>query len=105
MLYSALCLSGKFTLDELKQFRQWDSPTPGHPELNVMRGIENSSGPLGQGHAIAAGAAVAEKFLEARLGKTVMQHKVYAYISDGGIEEEISQGVGRIAVTLALTIL
>ncbi len=102
MLYSALCLSGKFTLDELKQFRQWDSPTPGHPELNVMRGIENSSGPLGQGHAIAAGAAVAEKFLEARLGKTVMQHKVYAYISDGGIEEEISQGVGRIAGNLGL---
>ena len=102
MLYSALCLSGKFTLDELKQFRQWDSPTPGHPELNVQRGIENSSGPLGQGHAIAAGAAVAEKFLEARLGKTVMQHKIYAYISDGGIEEEISQGVGRIAGNLGL---
>ena len=102
MLYSALCLSGKFTLDELKQFRQWGSPTPGHPELNVQRGIENSSGPLGQGHAIAAGAAVAEKFLEARLGKTVMQHKIYAYISDGGIEEEISQGVGRIAGNLGL---
>lgn len=103
MLYSTLCLSGKFTLDELKQFRQWDSPTPGHPELNVQRGIENSSGPLGQGHAIAAGAAVAEKFLEARLGKTVMQHKIYAYISDGGIEEEISQGVGRIAGNLGLS--
>ena len=103
MLYSVLCLSGKFTLDELKQFRQWDSPTPGHPELNVQRGIENSSGPLGQGHAIAAGAAVAEKFLEARLGKTVMQHKIYAYISDGGIEEEISQGVGRIAGNLGLS--
>lgn len=102
MLYSTLCLSGKFTIEELKQFRQWNSPTPGHPELNVMRGIENSSGPLGQGHAIAAGAAVAEKFLEARLGKTVMQHKIYAYISDGGIEEEISQGVGRIAGNLGL---
>ena len=102
MLYSTLCLSGKFTLDEIQQFRQWGSPTPGHPELNVERGIENSSGPLGQGHAIAAGAAVAEKFLEARLGKTVMQHKIYAYISDGGIEEEISQGVGRIAGNLGL---
>ena len=102
MLYSTLCLSGKFTIEELKQFRQWNSPTPGHPELNIMRGIENSSGPLGQGHAIAAGAAVAEKFLEARLGKTVMQHKIYAYISDGGIEEEISQGVGRIAGNLGL---
>ena len=78
MLYSALALQGKFTLDELQQFRQWDSPTPGHPERDVQRGIENTSGPLGQGHTFAAGAAVAEKFLEARLGHTVMQHKIYA---------------------------
>lgn len=102
MLYSALALQGKFTLAEIEQFRQWESPCPGHPELDVMRGIENSSGPLGQGHAIAAGAAIAEKFLEARLGSTMMQHKVYAYVSDGAIEEEISQGVGRIAGTLGL---
>lgn len=103
MLYSALALQGKFTIDELKEFRQWGSPTPGHPELDVKRGIENSSGPLGQGHALAAGAAVAEKFLETRLGKTMMQHKIYAYISDGAVEEEISQGVGRIAGTLGLS--
>lgn len=103
MLYSALALQGKFTIDELKEFRQWGSPTPGHPELDVKRGIENSSGPLGQGHALAAGAAVAEKFLEARLGKTMMQHNIYAYISDGAVEEEISQGVGRIAGTLGLS--
>lgn len=102
MLYSALALQGKFTIDELKQFRQWGSPTPGHPERELERGIENTSGPLGQGHTFAAGAAVAEKFLEARLGKTMMQHKIYAYISDGGIEEEISQGTGRIAGTLNL---
>ena len=102
MLYSALCLQGKFTLEELAMFRQWDSPTPGHPERDVKRGIENTSGPLGQGHTFAAGAAVAEKFLEARLGKEVMQHKIYAYISDGGIEEEISQGTGRLAGTLGL---
>ena len=102
MLYSALCLQGKFTLEEIEQFRQWGSPTPGHPELSIERGIENSSGPLGQGHAMAAGAAVAEKFLEARLGKTVMQHYIYAYISDGAVEEEISQGVGRIAGNLGL---
>ena len=102
MLYSALALQGTFTLDELKEFRQWGSPTPGHPERDLNRGIENTSGPLGQGHTFAAGAAVAEKFLEARLGKTVMQHKIYAYISDGGIEEEISQGTGRIAGTLGL---
>ena len=102
MLYSALCLQGKFTLDELAQFRQWGSPTPGHPERDIERGIENTSGPLGQGHTFAAGAAVAEKFLEARLGKEVMRHKIYAYISDGGIEEEISQGTGRIAGLLGL---
>ncbi len=102
MLYAALALQGKFTIDELKQFRQWDSPTPGHPERDVMRGIENTSGPLGQGHTFAAGAAVAEKFLEARLGKTMMQHKIYAYISDGGVQEEISQGTGRLAGVLGL---
>lgn len=102
MLYSALCLQGKFTLEELAQFRQWESPTPGHPERDLTRGIENTSGPLGQGHTFAAGAAVAEKFLEGRLGKEVMQHKIYAYISDGGVEEEISQGTGRLAGTLGL---
>ena len=102
MLYSALALQGKFSLDELKEFRQWGSPTPGHPERDLARGIENTSGPLGQGHTFGAGAAVAEKFLEARLGKDVMQHKIYAYISDGGIEEEISQGTGRIAGILGL---
>ena len=102
MLYSALALQGRFTMDELKEFRQWGSATPGHPEVNPERGIENTSGPLGQGHAYAAGAALAEKFLEARLGRSVMQHKVYAYISDGGVQEEISQGVGRLAGYLGL---
>lgn len=102
MLYSALALQGKFTIEDIKQFRQWGSITPGHPERDIEHGVENSSGPLGQGHAFAAGAAVAEKFLEARLGHTPMQHKIYAYISDGGVQEEISQGVGRIAGTLGL---
>ena len=59
MLYSQLCLAGKFTLDELANLRQWDAPTTGHPELNVARGIENTSGPLGQGHVLAIGAAIA----------------------------------------------
>ena len=72
MLYSALALQGRFSIDELKQFRQWGSPTPGHPERDLARGIENTSGPLGQGHTFGAGAAVAEKFLEARLGHTPM---------------------------------
>lgn len=102
MLYSALTLQGRFSIDDIKQFRKWGSPCPGHPEVDVMHGIENSSGPLGQGHAIAAGAAVAEKFLVARLGHVMMRHHIYAYISDGGIEEEISQGVGRIAGALGL---
>ena len=96
MLYSVLALTGKFTLDELKQFRQWGSPTPGHPEVDVMRGIENTSGPLGQGHTFAVGAAIAAKFLEARFGE-VMGQTIYAYISDGGVQEEISQGAGRLA--------
>lgn len=102
MLYSVLALAGKFTMDELKQFRQWGSVTPGHPEVNFQRGIENTSGPLGQGHTYAVGAAIAAKFLEARLGKEVMGQTIYAYISDGGIQEEISQGSGRIAGTLGL---
>ena len=102
MLYSALALTGKFSLDELAQLRQWGSPTPGHPEVNVARGIENTSGPLGQGHTFAVGAAIAEKFLAARLGQEVMHPTIYAYISDGGVEEEIRQGAGRIAGHLGL---
>jgi len=101
MLYSVLALAGKFTTAELAQFRQWESPTPGHPEVNVARGIENTSGPLGQGHTYAVGAAIAAKFLKARFGE-VMNQKIYAYISDGGIQEEISQGTGRVAGTLGL---
>ncbi|MBR5148010.1 MAG: transketolase [Bacteroidaceae bacterium] len=101
MLYAQLALAGKFTLDELAQLRQWGSPTPGHPEVDLARGIENTSGPLGQGHTFAVGAAIAAKFLKARLGD-VMGQTIYAYISDGGIQEEISQGAGRIAGTLGL---
>ena len=101
MLYSTLALTGKFTMEELAQFRQWGSPTPGHPEVDIMRGIENTSGPLGQGHTYAVGAAIAAKFLKARFGE-VMNQTIYAYISDGGIQEEISQGAGRIAGTLGL---
>ena len=101
MLYSVLSFTGKFTMEELASFRQWGSPTPGHPERCVERGIENTSGPLGQGHTFAVGAAIAAKFLQARLGE-VMGQRIYAYISDGGIQEEISQGAGRIAGTLGL---
>ena len=101
MLYSVLALAHKFTMDDLAQFRQWGSPTPGHPEVDVMRGIENTSGPLGQGHTFAVGAAIAAKFLKARFGE-VMNQTIYAYISDGGVQEEISQGAGRLAGHLGL---
>ena len=101
MLYATLALAGKYSLDDLKQFRQWGSVTPGHPEVDLAHGIENSSGPLGQGHTYAVGAAIAAKFLKARLGD-VMNQTIYAFISDGGIQEEISQGAGRIAGHLGL---
>lgn len=101
MLYATLALSGKYTLDELQQFRQWGSPTPGHPEVDILRGVENTSGPLGQGHTYAVGAAMAAKFLKARFGEA-MNQTIYTYISDGGIQEEISQGAGRVAGMLGL---
>ena len=102
MLYSVLALSGFYTMDELQQFRQWGSVTPGHPELDPSRGVENSSGPLGQGHVMAVGCAIAERFFVARFGEA-FAHKTYAFISDGGIQEEISQGAGRIAGFLGLS--
>jgi transketolase len=103
MLYSQLCLSGKFSLDELANLRQWGSPTTGHPEFDIVRGIENTSGPLGQGHAYAVGAAIAAKFLAAHTGNpSFAKETIYAYISDGGVQEEISQGAARIAGTLGL---
>ena len=101
MLYAQLCLAGKFTLDDLKNLRQWESVTPGHPELCVERGIENTSGPLGQGHTFAVGAAIAAKFMKARFGN-VMNQTIYTFISDGGVQEEISQGAGRLAGHLGL---
>lgn len=102
MLYGVLTLAGRFTMAEIQQFRQWGSVTPGHPEVDPARGIENTSGPLGQGHTMAVGAAIAERFLVARFGETCA-HKTYAFISDGGIQEEISQGAGRIAGYLGLS--
>lgn len=102
MLYSVLALTGKYTIEELQQFRQWGSVTPGHPELDPARGIENTSGPLGQGHTMAVGAAIAERFYAARFGEWI-SHKTYTFISDGGIQEEIAQGAGRIAGYLGLS--
>jgi transketolase len=102
MLYSVLTLTGHFAADDIRQFRQWGSVTPGHPELDVMRGVENTSGPLGQGHTMAVGAAITERFLTARFGR-LFEHKIYTFISDGGIQEEISQGAGRLAGHLGLS--
>ena len=101
MLYSVLALAGKFTIDELKEFRQWGSVTPGHPGSQRDAWYRKHIRPLGQGHTYAVGAAIAAKFLKARLGD-VMNQTIYTYISDGGIQEEISQGAGRIAGTLGL---
>ncbi len=102
MLYGILALMGSYSLEELSNFRQWGSPTPGHPEVDTSRGVENTSGPLGQGHTMAVGAAIAERFMVARFGEW-MAHKTYTFISDGGVQEEISQGAGRIAGFLGLS--
>lgn len=102
MLYSVLVLAGHYSMEDLQQFRQWGSITPGHPEVDVMRGVENTSGPLGQGHAMGLGAAIAERFMVARFGEW-QAHKTYIYISDGAVQEEVSQGVGRIAGELGLS--
>ena len=102
MLYSVLSLAGHYSMEDLQQFRQWGSITPGHPEVDFLRGVENTSGPLGQGHAMGLGAAIAERFMVARFGEW-QAHKTYIYISDGAVQEEVSQGVGRIAGELGLS--
>jgi len=101
LMYSQYYLLGNYKKEDLQSFRQWGSVTPGHPEVDVLRGIENTSGPLGQGHTMGVGAAIAAKFLEARF-KGIFNHKIYGFITDGGVQEEISQGAGRIAGHLGL---
>ncbi|MDR2913058.1 MAG: transketolase [Alistipes sp.] len=102
MLYAVLALAGFYSADDLREFRQWGSVTPGHPERDLAHLVENTSGPLGQGHAMALGAAIVERFMAARFGEWTA-HKTYTYISDGGIQEEVSAGVGRIAGHLGLS--
>ena len=101
MLYSIQHLLGNYSTEDLQNFRQWGSNTPGHPELDVARGVENTSGPLGQGHTFGIGAAIAERFLAHRFGEWTA-HRTFIYISDGGIQEEVSQGAGRTAGYLGL---
>ena len=101
LMYAQYYLLGNYAKDDVANFRQWGSITPGHPEVDVKRGVENTSGPLGQGHTMGVGAAIAAKFLQAKFGDW-MNHKIYGFISDGGVQEEISQGAGRIAGHLGL---
>jgi len=101
LMYAQYYLLGNYKKEDVQQFRQWGSVTPGHPEVDVLRGIENTSGPLGQGHAMGVGAAIAAKFLGARFNG-LFDHKIYGFITDGGVQEEISQGAGRIAGHLGL---
>lgn len=101
LMYGQYSLLGWYSMQDLSNFRQWESITPGHPEVDVERGIENTSGPLGQGHVMGVGAAIAAKFLADKFGDW-MDQKIIGFISDGGIQEEISQGAGRIAGHLGL---
>ncbi|MGA7716599.1 MAG: transketolase, partial [Bradyrhizobium sp.] len=93
MLYALLYLTGdkQMTLDQIKRFRQVDSLTPGHPENFRTKGIETTTGPLGQGLATAVGMALAEKMLAAEFGKKIVDHHTYVLVSDGDLMEGISQ--------------
>lgn len=101
MLYAVLHLTGKYTIEDLQKFRSWGSITPGHPEVDPVHGVENTSGPLGQGHVMAVGCALAERYIAAHYSE-VFAHKTYAFISDGGVQEGISQEAGRLAGLLGL---
>lgn len=93
LLYSLLYLTGnsEMTLDQIKQFRQVDSLTPGHPENFRTRGIETTTGPLGQGISTSVGMALAEKMLAAEFGKKIVDHHTYVLASDGDLMEGVSQ--------------
>ena len=106
MLYSLLHLSGyQVTIDDLKQFRQWDSKTPGHPEVNHTDGVEATTGPLGQGIAMAVGMAMAEAHLAATYNREnfkVVDHYTYSLCGDGDLMEGVSQEASSMAAHMKL---
>ncbi len=107
LLYSLLHLCGYgLSMDELKQFRQWGSQTPGHPENELTAGIETTTGPLGQGFANAVGLAVAETMLAAHFNRPnfpIVDHRTYVFAGDGCMMEGISSEAASLAGTLALS--
>jgi transketolase len=103
LLYSMLHLTGHgLTLDDLRQFRQWDSATPGHPEVGHTAGVEVTTGPLGQGLANAVGMAVAERNLRARFGAGVSDHHTFVICGDGDLAEGLSHEAASLAGHLGL---
>ncbi len=106
LLYSLLHLTGyDLPLDEIKNFRQWGSKTPGHPEYGLTPGVEVTTGPLGSGVSNAVGMAIAERMLAARFnrpGHTIVDHRTYAYVSDGDLMEGIASEASSLAGTLGL---
>ncbi|NOX38406.1 MAG: transketolase [Calditrichaeota bacterium] len=102
LLYSLLTFVGYLDLDDLKQFRQWGSRTPGHPEVHLTPGVEATTGPLGQGLGMAVGMAIAETLLRHQLGEDVVNHFTYVIASDGDFQEPIGLGAGALAGHLGL---
>ncbi len=102
LLYSLLTLVGYMKVEELKKFRQIDSLTPGHPEVDLTPGVDATTGPLGQGVGMAVGIAVAEAMLQAKLGKDVVNHYTYTLAGDGDLQEPVALGVAAIAGHLKL---
>ncbi|CCO23171.1 transketolase [Maridesulfovibrio hydrothermalis] len=97
LLYGILHLCGFLTIEDLKQFRQLDSITPGHPEHDMTKGVEATSGPLGQGFCVGVGMATAEAFLSANTSKDVVDHYTYVLSSDGDFQEPVALGAATLA--------
>jgi len=97
LLYGLLYFQDRLTLEDLRQFRQWGSRTPGHPERGITPGVEATTGPLGQGLGMAVGMAAAEVLLRARLGAPICSHHTYVLASDGDLQEPVALGSAALA--------